>query len=498
MKVLLVFSPSLLINPDQALASNMSPPLGVLYIASYLRAKLPDLDIKVIDGCKIGYRNTIDQIKRFNPDVLGISFYTTVAAGAFKLAQEIKGNFPSTLVVMGGPHATALPEDTLQQSKADIVVVGEGEETFYQIIRIKREDRGNDSYKELAGVWFSEINGHNVRIYKNQPAKFIKSLDDIPVPAFDLIDLHSYIGHYVSKQSPEAPMFFARGCPYNCTFCSNVVWKSSTPPLRLRSPKNIVDEMEYLKTTFGIAEIFDQSDEFNNNYKHALEVCREMKKRKLGMTWKAQLRARPFSDELAREMSEAGCWYVHLGIESGNQETINGVKKFIELKDVENTCALLKKYNIKVLALFMIYNVWEQDGNLRFESSDMCMNTFRYVDKLFTNKLIDYVGWSVTTPYPGSKLYDIALRNNLIKPELIASWDAWQRQDIFMLNLPNISRREQAITKFKGELLKFKIIMKTGGFKLKDLPFLVKRGTFNLMQVVGWRRWIGNRVKPSM
>jgi len=488
MKVLLVFSPSLLINPDQVLASNMSPPLGILYIASYLRAKLPDIDVKVIDGCKIGYKNTIARIKQFNPDVLGISFYTTLAAGAFKLAREIKENFPSILVVMGGPHATALPEDTLQQSKADIVVVGEGEETFYQIIRIKREANGNDRYKHLLGVWYSERNYHNVCIYKNQPAKFIDSLDGIPFPAFDLIDLHSYTGYYLSKQRPEAPMFFARGCPYHCTFCSNVVWKSSTPALRLRSPKNIVDEMEYLKTTFGIKEVFDQSDEFNNNYKHALEVCREMKKRKLGMTWKAQLRARPFSDELAREMAEAGCWYVHLGIESGNQETIDGTNKFIKLKDVENTCNLLKRYNIRVLALFMIYNVWEQDGNLRFENSEMCLNTFRYACKLIKNKLVDYVGWSVTTPYPGSKLYNIALRNNLIKPELIARWDVWQRQEIFTMNLPNISRREQAITKLKGELLKFIIIMKSGGFKLEDLPFLAKRATFNLMQVVGRRR----------
>jgi anaerobic magnesium-protoporphyrin IX monomethyl ester cyclase len=484
MKLQLVFAPSLLMNPDQALASNMSPPLGILYIASYLRGKLPDLDIKVTDGCKIGYKNTLEQIIKYKPDVLGISFYTTLAAGAFKLAQEVNNYLPSTFVIMGGPHATALPQDTLQQSKADIVVVGEGEETFYQIIKILKEAKGNDSLRELPGVWFREIDGHKVLIYKNQPAKFIKQLDDIPFPAWDLIDLSSYTGYFLSKQSPEAPMFFARGCPYHCTFCSNVVWKSSTPPLRLRSPKNIVDEMEYLQDTFGIKEVFDQSDEFNNNYKHALAICQEMKRRKLKITWKAQLRARPFTEELAKEMSEAGCWYVHLGIESGNQDTIDGTKKLIRLEDVEATCTLLKKYNIKVLALFMIYNVWEEDGNLRYEDSAMSMNTFRYAHKLVKNRLVDYVGWSVTTPYPGSKLYEIALRHNLIKPAFLRSWDAWQRQDIFMLNLPNISRKEQAITKLKGEILKFIIIMKTGGFKLKDLPFLFKRATFNIMQVV--------------
>jgi radical SAM superfamily enzyme YgiQ (UPF0313 family) len=114
------------------------------------------------------------------------------------------------------------------------------------------------------------------------------------------------------------------------------------------------------------------------------------------------MRAKPITDELAREMAEAGCWYVHLGIESGNEQTLKGVKKFIPLNDVDNACRLLKKYGIKIRALFMIYNVWEENGQLRFEDSQMSINTLKYAKNLIDNKLVDYVSWTAAAPYPGS------------------------------------------------------------------------------------------------
>ena len=471
MKVQLAFAPSLLRSPYEVLAENMYPPMGILCLAAYLRSKMKNAEIRVTDGCRIGYKNTIEEIKKFNPDIVGISFYTTTAYGASKLAQEVKNSLPSATVVMGGPHATALPHNTFKMSGADMVAVGEGEETFYQIVKLKQQGKDISEFRNLAGAWV-KVDG---KIYENPPAKFITPLDDLPLPAWDLINIKDYKGWYLSKQQPEAIMIFSRGCPYNCTFCSNCVWKSSRPVVRLRSPGNIADEMGHLKNSFGVKEIFDQSDEFNSNLEHALKVCREIKKRNLGITWKTQLRVTPFTEELAREMAEAGCWYVHLGIESGNQQAVDGIKKRMNLKDVEPTCRLLKKYNIKILALFMLFNAWEKDGKLMYEDAKETQNTLKFAWNLVKRNLVDYIGWSIATPYPGSELYEIALRHNILNPSFLHDWEGWQKEGLFVMDLPSVNKIDRSKVKLQGEILRVRCVLKRKGFKLKDLPFLIKR-----------------------
>src|SRR3989338_422095 len=471
MKIQLVFAPSLLYSPYEVLGENIWPPMGILYLAAYLRSKMAGVEINLIDGCKKGYQNPLEEIKRFKPDVLGISCYTTLAYGAAKLAGAVKSWLPCSTLVLGGAHPTALPLETLKASGADIVVVGEGEETFYRIVKSISEGKELSCLASLPGIAI-KIKGE----YRlNPPDKFITPLEAIPLPAWDLINIKEYKGWYMSKQQPEASMFFSRGCPYNCTFCSNRVWKSSAPVVRLREPEKKADEMEYLKNNFSVREIFDNSDEFNCNLEHALKICRAIKKRGLGITWKTQLRVSPFTEELARELSESGCWYVHLGVESGNQRTLDGINKRINLKDVQSTCRLLKKYKIKVLALFMLFNVWEENGALAYEDAAMTAATLKFAWKLVKNNLVDYIGWSITTPYPGSRLYDIALKYNLLNSAFRDNWEAWQKEGLFMMDLPGINKRERSKIKFKGEFLRIICLLREKYFKLKDIPFLIKR-----------------------
>ena len=476
MKVQLVFAPALAKSALEVRGESMWPPLGILYLASYLRSKMPEADIKITDGALLGFQKTWEEIEAFKPDILGISFYTMSTHGASTLARQAKERLPGTIIIMGGPHATALPLETLRQSHADLVVIGEGEIAFSQIVQAVNAGLSAQEIYKLPGVWAIERNGEKEIVHENPAAQFASPLDILPSPAWDLIDFTPYEGWYLSKQSPEAAIFSARGCPYWCAFCSNAVWKSSRPTLRLRSAKNVVDELEMLSRKYGIREFFDQADEFNNSLENALEICRELKKRNLGMTWKTQLRVKPFTEELAKAMAEAGCWYVHLGIETGNQETIEGTGKKIDLRDVETTCALLKKYNIKVLGLFMLYNVWEEDGQLRFEDSKASLRTLEFARGLFKKRLIDYISWSITAPYPGSKLFDIARRHNLIDPRLLTDWEAWQKEEIFLMSLPGISRKEQQKVKRKGEFLRVCCLLRSWQFKLKDIPFMIKRG----------------------
>lgn len=477
MKLHLIFVP--IINDNKLtmleLGAGTNPPMGLLCLASYVKQRIKGIEVKVTDGLIDGYAPTLKEVISFNPDLVGISFLTPLALSAYLLINELKNIKPGLLIVAGGPHATALPQEVLEKSMADCVVMGEGEQTLSELIEAFR------GVKDVNSVKFENIDGlaykRQDRVMVNRPRQFIQDLDTMPVPDRDLVKVTSYKGWYICKNHPEAVMIFSRGCPYWCTFCSNAVWKSSKPALRLRSPKNIVDEMELLVTKYNIREIFDHSDEFNSDVNWALAVCAEIRKRKLNLSWKTQLRASNVPEALVRAMAESGCWYVHLGFESGNQETLNGIRKHINLEEAVNIASLLKKYGIYVYGLFMLFNVWEKEDNLCFEDIKMSENTLNFIRKLVNQRLVDYFSLSIATPYPGSRLYDIALKYGLIKDGLRNNWSAWVTDESFVMQLPGMSLKEQAWVQTKGSILRIRCMLKSGKINKRDLPFILKKGS---------------------
>ncbi|MDA8187332.1 MAG: radical SAM protein [Dehalococcoidales bacterium] len=473
-RVQLVFGPPAKPPRFGELGEQISPPLGILYLAAYLRREFSFVDIDVVDGVRCGYNHTLRRVRDFQPDILGLSFYTTTALGSYKLINEVKAERPQLLVIAGGPHVTAIPEDLLLRSAADLAVMGEGEETLAELLAAFIEVKGRFSpaiIRQVNGIAYRE----DGRIARTMPRSVIRDLDSIPFPARDLIDMREYSGWYVHKRLPETKMISTRGCPFYCTFCASPVWKTSKPWIRVRSPRNVVDEIEQMMDAQGIREYMDDCDEFNASLDNAIGICEELKRRKLDIPWKAQLRAHPLPEELVRRMAESGCWYVHLGIESGNNETLKGIQKKITLDQVVAACKLLHKYDIKVMGLFMIYNVWEEDGQLRFEDTAMSQRTLDFADSLLSRKLLDHVNWSITTPYPGSKLYNIARRHGLIKQDLTDNWDAWISSDWFVMRWPGISEAEQARLKTRGMARKAWLLLKSGNVSPKDLGFFAKK-----------------------
>jgi len=472
-RIQFVYAPSKTGAKLAELGERIAPPIGILYIASYLKRNISGIEISIIDGLISGYNNSVSKIKDFKPDILGVSFNTPVALSAYSLTKEIKKHLPDALIIAGGPHATALPEECLRESGVDIVVIGEGEESVYEIVKKFSNEKKLDCYdlEQIKGIAF--LNRGTFIQTKVRP--YIKDLDSIPFPDRSLVNMSEYRGWYLCKQTPETIMIFSRGCPFQCIFCSNKVWNISYPRVRLRSPKNIVDEIELLKKEYGVQEVFDNSDEFNNSMEHAKNICREMIKRNIGITWKTQLRAYPLDEELVELMAKSGCWYVHLGIESGNEQTLCGIRKQITLEQVVKACYLLKKYKIKVFGLFMLFNVWEEKGQLKYEDSSLSLKTLDFAKKLIKDGLLDYIGWSITTPYPGSKLFDIAKKHNLFKPGLEKNWDSWLKDDFFVMQLPGIKDKAIAKIKTKGSILRGWCLLKSRGLKLKDINYLVKK-----------------------
>jgi radical SAM superfamily enzyme YgiQ (UPF0313 family) len=474
MKLQLIFAPPQKKTRFGELNEQVAPPLGVLYLAAYIREHLKGIQINIVDGTIKGWKYTLSKITDFNPDLLGISFYSVNACSAYKLANIVKEKCPKTLLVMGGPHVSALPEECMKRSKADVAVIGEGETTLLEIAKLVNGQQ-RISLENLANIDGIVYRNQRNVIHFTNPRKVIMNLDEIPFPARDLVNMNEYKGWWVYRRLPETTTFFSRGCPYNCTFCSNSVWKTSKPYLRIRSAKNIVDEIEHLMYNFGIKEFMDHADEFNNNGVNAMEVCKEIIKRKLDIPWKCQLRVHPLSEELVKLMAESGCWYVHLGIESANKETLKGINKRINIEQVFEACKLLKKYDIKILALFMIYNAWEENGQLKYEDTRMSRNTLAFAESLLKEGLVDFINWSVTKPYPGSELYRVAKKYKLIKKDLQENWDGWVKETEFVMSLPGVKQSEMARLKTAGQLKRGWRMLLSGDIGIKDFTFFFKK-----------------------
>jgi radical SAM superfamily enzyme YgiQ (UPF0313 family) len=235
-------------------------------------------------------------------------------------------------------------------------------------------------------------------------------------PAWDLVDFTKY-DIPVRKKYPVSYLLPSRGCPYNCVFCSNPVWKIKKPWLRLRDPKNIAAEVKYLYER-GVREIYIRSDTFNANINWAISVCEEIERMKLkDVFFQCNLRANSFNEELARKLRAINCWLVHIGIESGNNRVLAGINKGITIENVIQTCKTLKKYGIQVYGFFMLYNIWEENGILKYETTQEVEQTLRFARNLLKKKLIKYMSWSIANPVIGSRLHDIALKHNLFTPQ---------------------------------------------------------------------------------
>lgn len=465
MKVLLVNAPPL---KTLGITGQIYPPLGILYLASYAREKIKGINVMAIDGYKVDRNKLVERIAKFKPDVLGVSFTTQAATGAYKLINEVKVRNEDVFTVVGGAHPTIVPEETFEKSTADLVVVGEGEETFVEIL----EKIGNkERFSSIAGT----IVLHDGKIKKNPLRPLIKNLDEIPFPARDLIDIKKYPGYMYKKLKYDTAIISARGCPFNCVYCSNPIWKQQKPWYRVRSPQNVVDEMEFIIQTYGIKEFFDQTDEFNGSKKWAKEVCDKIIKRGLDITWKAQMRVDNIDEELAAKLKKSGFWMVLFGLESANDKTLRGIRKKQDLVQMNKALEIMKEKDIKCFGLFMAFNVWEENGRLCFENKEDSMKTLDYLKKLIKEKKIHLFGWSMTTPYPGSDLYNIAVRHNLIDKRYIGKWEFFDSGANFLIQLPNVKEKDWLDVLNAGKRLQARLLFSSGSFNIKAIPLYAKK-----------------------
>lgn len=426
-----------------ALRDFATPNLGILYLSSFAKNRFGDRINNFYLETFLSLTEHIDYVKRIQPDIYGISFASYLKSDALITIKKIKSLFPKLLIVGGGPHPTIEPEECFRAG-VDVVVFGEGEVTFSEIIeRYCFSDERN--FNEIDGVAYPK----NGKIYKTEKRNLIRDVNSIPFPNWEFATEKKYPGPAKVKRLPYGAVVVSRGCPFNCNFCSNPIWKHNKPWLRLRTPANIAEEIEYLYKR-GYRELKLICDEFNSDLAWAKDVCRAIAKLRLrGFYFNTHIRANPIDAEFCDLLKEANCWSVNLGIESANQRVLDGIGKNITIDDVMSTCQLLRKRKMRVFGFFMMFNVWEENNSVKFETSEEVLNTLAFAKKLLRQKLIANMSWGFVSPTPGSRLYETCIKHNLVDKEAYLT----SKYDKTTLPIPNVSTAELKKLKQKGYFL---------------------------------------------
>jgi radical SAM superfamily enzyme YgiQ (UPF0313 family) len=386
-----------------------SPPLGLAYLASSLENE--GHKVKIIDAgiLNLSYQDVLKRLKQFDPELIGITSQTVFLHQIKSMSDLIKKEFPEIPLICGGPHATILPEQTLKDTCVDIVAVGEGEHTVTELADTIERNKTLESVKGL--VFKSK--SKSGRIIFTGAREPIEDLDSIPFPARHLLpSLIKYcLWDVRAKRFPSTSAITSRGCPYNCLFCTvRTIWGRK---FRQRSVKNVIEEIYELIDKFKVKEINWDDDTFTLNKKWILEFCREILREKLDITWKCLARVDGVDDETLSLMKKAGCHALSFGVESGNQEVLNKIRKNITLSQVEHAFKLAKRYGFETQAFFMFGNHGDNYSTI--------IDTINFAKKLNP----DYITNSIATPFPGSEFYAIARKKGLIEEE------DWTRMDYF-------------------------------------------------------------------
>ncbi|MAG50334.1 B12-binding domain-containing radical SAM protein, partial [archaeon] len=277
--------------------------------------------------------------------------------------------------------------------------VGEGEETFYELIKAIDE---NKDLEEVNGIVFRKNN----EIIKTKPRELIKNLDEIPFPARDLLDLKLYESSVTKKVSHENAtyLFTSRGCPFDCVYCNaKSMWRRLT---RFRSIQNVVDEIEECINKYNLKE-FNIGDElFTLKEDRVIEICDEIIKRNLEISWVCMSRVDTISSNMVKKMKEAGCKLITFGFESGSKEILKNIRKMTDIDKAEEAVNIVKKEGIGVYGNFMIGNPGETE-----ETFNETLNFSRKLD-------LDKASFFITVPFPGTDLYNMLKENGHLDKNL--------------------------------------------------------------------------------
>ena len=397
MKTLLISPPLRNMDLYQVRVRGCMPPLNLLYLAAYLKRHGQLADVLDLYAEPLGDAEFLERVRGFAPDVVGFATYTANVGVVLHLAAAVKARFPGIVVVAGGIHASFLPETVLRDPNVDYVVRGEGEETLLELVRALEARTHVGAIKGLARREAGEI--------LSAPAReMFADLDRLPLPAYEDVDFGKY---YLAVTRAVtfgrvASVLTMRGCPYPCSFCSHHFGYGVRT--RKRGVSSVIEEVRLLHDVHGIRELQIEDSSFTCDPRRVIEICSEIVRLGLKLTWNCNARADTASDELFAAMKAAGCERVLLGAESGSQRMLDAMKKGITVEQIRRAVALARKHRMRITCAFVL--------GTPGETRETAEETYRLMMELDP----DYVMFSVLVPSVGSELFDAAVAGGKVDP----------------------------------------------------------------------------------
>ncbi|MDH4161440.1 MAG: radical SAM protein [Nitrospirota bacterium] len=394
-RVLLVYPPSgRLLREDrcQIPAKNIVmsppvPPMDLLYLAAVAERSGCECRVRDYSVAGRGSADFLRDLESYRPDYLLVSITTPSIEGDMAQIAAAKRVLPGLRTVAKGAHFLVNSEEVLDRyPQLDMAIRGEAELTFGDVVT------GKDPASIPGLTWRGAA-----AIVRNPDRPYLEDLDSLPFPARHLVDNGSFVRP--DTGALQTVIKVSRGCPYHCFFC--LATPVSGSKARKRSPQNIAAEIVECQEKYGIRNFIFWSDFFTQDKAWVLDLCRAIRGTGLNITWSANTRASAMDEELAREMKNAGCSLVSIGVESGNQQILDRIGKKVSLDEIRKAFAVLRRAKISTLAYYLLGLPWETHATME--------ETVRFSIELDS----DFASFFVATPFPGTRFYDYATAQGL-------------------------------------------------------------------------------------
>jgi anaerobic magnesium-protoporphyrin IX monomethyl ester cyclase len=429
----------LLVNPPLSLkerygkmaeSGTTTPPLGLCSLAAVTRNA--GYETKIIDAEALGlsFDETVAEIQREAPDYVGITAVTVSILNAASLAKMLKPAL-SAPILLGGPHLTAVPEETMTRcADFDIGVIGEGEKTILELLDALD---GKASLENIRGLILRE--GEGLKL--TGPREFIQNLDDLPIPAWDLLPLltkYYRTPTFNLGRTPATSLVTSRGCVGKCIFCDRKVFGNH---IRGYSASYVLKMIRYLQENHGIKEIIIHDDAFVILKKRLVEFCNAIIDEKMDITWTCNARVDLVNPEMLSLMRKAGCWQIGYGIESGSQRILDFIGKGTRLETIEQSVRWTKKAGIRTRGFFMMGHPTETEESIR--------ETINFAKRI----PVDDFQITMFSPLPGSEAFHIAPEYGLFDPD-------WKKMNMWHPSfIPRDLTEEKMIAYHKKAFIEF-------------------------------------------
>ncbi|HQC91195.1 MAG: radical SAM protein [Candidatus Methanoculleus thermohydrogenotrophicum] len=379
----------LLINPPDTKSKYKKyfniriPPLGILYIAAVLEENRVNVEIMDCAAGDIDYTGIEERVEKTDPFLVGITSTTPLISEALRSAEAVK-KVSDAYTVLGGPHATFMHNEILRENASiDFIVKGEGEYTVLDLYQTLRTDGDLGTVEGL-------VYRREDRIIENKDRPLVEDLDSLPYPARHLLPRDTY--RIFDDNMPVATMICSRGCPMQCSFCASSALHGKR--VRRRSPGDVIEEIQHIQESLGISAIGFMDDTFTLFPRWVEAFCSEVIDREMAIEWGCTARVDRIDRDLMELMKEAGCHTLFIGVESGDQNILDRIKKGTRIDQIKNVFGTAHDLGMRTIASVAI--------GLPGETKETANKTIKFVKDLKPS----FALFSVATPYPGTEFYN--------------------------------------------------------------------------------------------